>query len=104
MSKFCDEVGESDLIKDIYQRRVQKTQSVTSPRPSITIKRLIAICNTPSTENHLSEIYCPITNKWKFFNQYACKRVGSCSLIWGDELFIFGGVHPEIRGRLESVS
>lgn len=100
MSKFCEEIGEPDLMNEVYKwKALQKFQSLISPRPSTLVKRLIAIgtCYDTVLVDKQSEVYCPITNKWKFFDQFKCVRNGFHSIVLGDELFFLGG-HCPIHG------
>lgn len=104
---FCEQMNELDLMKDICQWKVMpKTQLLTSPRPSTLQKRLIAIGNNlrSSSEDRCSEIYCPIRNEWKIFEQFKCERIGFSSAVLGDNLFILGGYCPETSQDLRSVS
>lgn len=106
MTTFCDQVNEINMMRSIYQSKSLKSQSITTGRPSTKVKRLIAIGNDPNSlsENRCSEIYCPISDKWKTFDQFKCERVGFSSVVLGDELYVLGGSRPKSNLKLRSVS
>lgn len=92
MSKFC--INKPDLIDNICRwRMLPKKQLPILPRTSTTANRIIAIGNdsNSSSENRRSEIYCPITNKWKAFRNFQCEQSGICSVVLGNEIYILGG-------------
>lgn len=89
-------------MRNIYE---QKHENQAPVRPSTTVKRILAIGNfnySPS-EDQYSEIYCPVTNNWRIFNDFQCERSQFTSVFLGYEIFILGGAIKGAKNVQKSV-
>lgn len=96
---FCQKFSCSDLIEDVV-----KSQVKLLPRALTITKRFIAIGNADSTKNsRITEIFDPITKEWSKFKNLTFEKIGFCSVILDENLYVLGGGYPRNRNIVKTV-